>query len=695
MSNLYLFGSKCFSLVQNKTKLQPRSIPSVFLGYDEYSPAYNIYFPETNSIKKVREVTFTDAPYYKNTILDTPGIPTVNQQENPTSNYDPSQNDGNGGPPGLTHPPNLIPDIEEESSSFQRPPSVKNPYEAGRYPFRSRSKPNLYGNIVDTDSIENFIDDCNYVQCLNVNHTIIQVPNTYKQAMNSNEREHWIKAMDDEMSSLIANQTYDLVEKPHNCQPIGGRLVYSLKNDQYGNYKFKARFVAKGFKQIQGLNYQETYAPTARMTSIRMIMNLAVEEGLHTHQMDVCNAYLNSELPPKDKIFMTQPDGYVKNNNLVCKLNKSLYGLKQSAFLWNNTLRQFMQSQNLSQSITDPCVFVRKTDKDTLYVLIWVDDIIISASSMQIINEFKTNLANRFKVKDLGPLKWFLGVQFNVTDKLISMNQSLYVKNILTRFNMTDCTPRSLPCDPSVYALLEKDSEPLENPRQYQELIGSLIYLMTGTRPDIAFVTTLLSRFMQKPTKMHMTIALGVLRYLKYTPHYELRYVKTGANLQLFGYSDSDHASDTSNRKSISGYCFKLNKNSALISWRSSKQSLVAGSSCESEYIALYEATNEALFLRQLFSELTNKPPQTVKIYVDNQGAISLSKHPTFHRRTKHIDIKFHSVRSYQDNKSIYVTYIPSKDNTADMFTKPLSGIKLNHFSNIRGGTWKFPVKEG
>ena len=693
-ANLHLFGSKCYAYVQLKTKLEPRSVPAVFLGYDEKSPAYNIYFPDTGAIKKVREVVFTDLRYYKCTIMRNPGILEPDQQDM-TTPRDATLSIGAGVPPGLAQPPNQSPEVENEPEIHTRPPSTSNAYEAGRYPFRSRSKPNLFGNIVDTDSIENYINDVNYVQCLNVNHTIIQVPNTYNQAMKSTEREHWIKAMDDEMSSLIANKTYDLVPTPPNCHPIGGRWVFSVKNDQFGNYKFKARFVAKGFKQIQGINYDDTFAPTARMTSIRLLMVIAIELGLLVHQMDVCNAYLNSELPPKDRIFMTQPDGYVKGQNLVCKLNKSLYGLKQSAFLWNNTLIQHMQSQNLTQSVMDPCVFVRKTDKDILYILIWVDDIIIAGSSIEIVDEFKTSLANRFKVKDLGPLKWFLGMQFDITDKVISMNQSLYVKNILTRFNMTDCSPRTLPCDPSVYTLLEQDSDPFENPKQYQELVGSLIYLMTGTRPDIAFVTTLLSRFMQKPTKMHMTLALGVLRYLKYTPHFDLRFVKTGVNLQLFGYSDSDYASDPLDRKSVSGYCFKLNKDSALVSWRSGKQSLVATSSCESEYMALFEATKEALNLRQLFSELTKKPPQTVKIYADNQGSIALAKHPSFHKRTKHINMRFHAVRDYVANNSVYITYIPSKDNTADMFTKPLAGVKLNHFSSIRGGAWKYRAKTG
>ena len=694
MANLYLFGCKCFAYVQKKTKLEPRSVPAIFLGYDDHSPAYIIYFPDTNSIKKVKDVTFTDNMYYKNTISNKPGTPASNQHEKVIPESNVPQSGGAGGPPRLAHPSNISPDTDTESSSLQTPPPTKNTSEAGRYPVRPRSKPDLYGNIVNSETVDDLISNCNFVQCLNVNHTIIQIPNTYKQAMKSPEKEYWIKAMDDEMKSLLANGTYKLVKRPHKCKPIGGRWVYSVKTDQFGNYKFKARFVAQGFKQILGFNYTNTFAPTPHMTTIRLFMNISIEFGLITHHMDVCNAYLNSELPSEDKIFMTQPEGYVTDDNLVCKLNKSLYGLKQSAFLWNKTLINFMQSQNLFQSIKDPCVFIRKTDKDTLYVLIWVDDIIISASSTDVMNIFKTNLSNRFKVKDLGPLKWFLGIQFDITDKCISMNQSLYVKTILSRFSMTDCTPRTLPCDPKVYTLLERDSDKLENPKKYQELIGSLIWLMTGTRPDIVFVTTLLSRFMQEPTTTHMAIALDVLRYLKYTIHYDLRFVKTGNKLQLFGFSDADYSSDPLDRKSISGYCFKLIQSSGLISWRSCKQELIAGSSCESEFIAMYESSKEALFLRQILSEFTNKPPQTVKMYADNQGAISLAQHPAFHKRTKHIEVKYLTIRLYIEKQFIHLSWIPSRDNTADMFTKPLGGTKLKTFSNIRGGPWNFHVKK-
>ena len=277
-----------------------------------------------------------------------------------------------------------------------------------------------------------------------------------------------------------------------------------------------------------------------------------------------------------------------------------------------------------------------------------------------------------------------MGIQFDISDNVISMNQSLYVQTILERFNMSNCTPRTLPCDPSVYHLLEEKSDPLQDPTKYRELVGSLIYLMTGTRPDLAYVVNLLSRFMHSPTNLHMTLAIGVLKYLKHTSHYDLKFVNSKDNLNIIGYSDSDFASD-SDRKSFSGYAFKLNENSALISWRSCKQTIVATSTCEAEYIALHEATNEALFLRQLFAEFTKLPMQTVNIFADNQGSICLAKHQNCHRRTKHISVKYHATRDYVAKNYILITYIPTNHNIADMFTKPLPGPKLKSFAIIRG----------
>ena len=672
MRRLHIFGSKCFVLNQHRRKLDPKATPGVFLGYDDTSPAHIVYFPENGKISLVRCVKFTDKPYFTSTsqsgkydfieeISQMQGSPQQQQQDlDPEDrNQDPITSQGQPLSDHIVTSPNS---------------------EGARYPKRSRKPTNYIEDSLEDINlcISSHINSCNFI----LNSNVIKVPNTYKQALNSPQSSEWIKAMDKEYSDLIANKTFELVPLPPGRKVVGGRWAFRASKDPFYNINFKARYCAKGFSQTPGIDFKDTYAPTAKFPSVKTMMNISIQDKLYNEQADVSNAYLQSKID--HEIYMKQPEGYVQDENLVCKLNKSIYGLKQSAHLWNATLIRFMNTQNLEQSKIDPCVFIRKDEYGTLYVLIWVDDLIICASSKEILNNFKTNFGSKFKMKALGELKWFLGIQFNISDNVISMNQSLYVQNILDRFNMSDCKPRSLPCDPSVYHLLEEKSDPLEDPTKYRELVGSFIYLMTGTRPDLAFVVTLLSRFMHKPTKLHMNLAIGVLRYLKHTAHYDLKYVRSREKLAITGYSDSDFASD-SDRKSFSGYGFKLNNNSALISWRSSKQTLVASSTCEAEFIAMHEATNEALFLRQLFADLTKTPMQTVKIFADNQGSICLTKHQTCHKRTKHISVKYHATRDYVAKKHVEFIYIPTDENLADMFTKPLPGPKLKSFEIVRG----------
>ena len=410
---------------------------------------------------------------------------------------------------------------------------------------------------------QNILSNFNYFACSNVNHAIINVPNSYKQAMKSPEKEYWMMATDEEYDSLVDSGTFTLVPRPQHCDVVGGRWVFSVKIDPSGNLRYKARYVAKGYTQIKGLNYNDTYAPTARLTSVRIIINIAVQYGLIVHHADVKCAYLHSKLDYI--IYMSQPEGYVQDPDWVWMLHKSIYGLKQSAAMWHSTLISFMETQNMMQSISDPCVFRRITKSSILIILIWVDDCIIAASNIKILNEFKRNFGQAFRTKDLGQLSFFLGIQFNINKNVISMNQKLYIQSMLKRFKEHDSKPTSLPCDPSVYEMLAAKSPKLESPTEYREIIGSLIYLLTGTRPDIAFVVTLLSRFMNKPLQIHMQIARGVLKYLKGTLDYDLKYVKHDTDLKIYGYSDSDWASD-SDRQSVSGYVFKCNPQSALIS---------------------------------------------------------------------------------------------------------------------------------
>ena len=545
-----------------------------------------------------------------------------------------------------------------------------------RYPVRTRNPPQYLNDYITNDSTNYIIHHC---------YNVKEVPLTYEEAVNGPDSLQWKAAMDEEVEALQQNNTYSLCSLPEGKTPISGKWVYAIKTNSDNCEKFKARYVARGFTQIKGIDYQDTFSPTARLTSIRILIQLCIQFDLIVEQLDVKTAYLHADID--FEIYLEQPQGYVKTdlngNKLYCKLEKSIYGLKQSGRNWNLMLHKFLININFTQSLNDYCFYFKVNGNLRIYIIIFVDDIMIAASNVNLLNDIKNLLMNKFKMKDLGILNMFLGMKFTFDDDFITIDQSKYIDKILTKFKMQDCNPRSIPCDNSIIKLVNDDSNILSDVRLYQEIVGSLIYLMTCTRPDLSYVVTKLSQNMKSPTKAHLNLAKDVLRYVKGTIDYNLKFTKSTC-LTLIGYSDSDWG-NSGDRKSISGYCFLLNVNGPLISWKSKKQSVVAISSCEAEYIAMTHAIQEAKFLFQFISEIKCCKDKSVIVHVDNLGSIALAQNPVNHQRSKHIDIKYHFIRNEISEGIVKLHYIPSNNNLADIFTKPFSKIKLNSFSCIRG----------
>ena len=328
-------------------------------------------------------------------------------------------------------------------------------------------------------------------------------------------------------------------------------------------------------------------------------------------------------------------------------------------------------------------MYVKNDGKDMLIVLIWVDDIIIGCSDDKMLKNFKQSLTEKFKMTDLGDIKWFLGMTFECNEEFIEINQTRYIHKILERFGMSDCYPSKTPCDVSLSNTSHFDSAELTDAKKYREMVGSLIYIMIGTRPDLSYVVTKLSQYMSQPNVAHFNAAKRVLKYLKGTADYSLKFHRSDDPILLLGFSDSDWG-NSEDRKSITGYCFKLQNSGPLISWKSKKQSVVALSSCEAEYIALTHTVQEAKFLKQLIYDILCLNVEC-HIGVDNQGAILLSKNPVFHQRSKHIDIRYHYIRDEISKGNINIFYVQSCDNLADIFTKPMSSQKIRFFQTIRG----------
>lgn len=454
--------------------------------------------------------------------------------------------------------------------------------------------------------------------------------------------------------------------------------MYTIKEGVDGLKTYKARYVAKGYSQVKDIDYAETFAPTASLTSIRILMQLAAQYDLILHQMDVKTAYLNA--PIDYPIYMEQPEGFEissKKGKLVYKLNRSLYGLKQSGRNWNMILNSFLLENDFVRNCVDPCVYTKHVKDQMIVILVWVDDLIIATSNNSLLCEVKELMKNKYHMKDLGKLSYFLGIEFDQGKDYIKMSQQKYVYKVLEKFEMTNCKPRSTPSEQKP----DFDSGDSFDSRKYREAVGSLIYAMTCTRPDICWVVTKLSQYLSDPNTKHWIAVKHVLRYLKGTIDFGLSYKKDEDGLALVGYSDADWASSIDDRRSTTGYCFSLTKTGPLVSWKSKKQPTVALSSCEAEYMALAATTQESLYLKQLLSEMDiGHKYECAVIFEDNQGTIALSKNSMTQQRSKHIDVRYHFIRSELNDGRIVIQYCPTNDMKADIMTKSATKFKLDRF---------------
>ena len=424
--------------------------------------------------------------------------------------------------------------------------------------------------------------------------------------------------------------------------------------------------VAKGYNQIEGLDYFDTYSPVAKLTTVRLIIALASIHHWFIHQLDVNNAFLHGEL--QENVYMQLPPG-VKTSKpkQVCKLIKSLYGLKQASKKWYEKLTSLLVAQGFKQANSYHSLFTKSSSSSFTILLVYVDDIILAGNSLSEFQTIKDILHNSFKIKDLGQLKYFLGLEVAHSKQGISLCQRKYCLDLLADLGLINSKPVSTPSDPSIK--LNSDSSPLyEDISSYRRLIGRLLYLNT-TRPDITFITEQLSQFLTKPTQIHHTTIMRVLRYLKSCPSKGL-YFPRDSTVQLLGFSDADWAGCLDSRRSISGQCFFLGK--SLISWHTKKQLTVSRSSSEAEYRALAAATCELQWLLYLIQDLQLTCIKPQVIYCDNQSALHIAVNLVFHERTKHLEIDCHLVREKLQAGVMKLLPITSQNQIADFFTKSL-----------------------
>ena len=520
-------------------------------------------------------------------------------------------------------------------------------------------------------------------------------PHSYADIANNVSSEEWYKATDDEVAQLIKFGTWKLVPRPAG-NVLKNKWVFRIKEQNGVIIRYKARLCACGYSQVAGVDYKDLFSPTVQSASFRLQLSLIAQRAMKTKQLDVTGAFLYGV--PKETLHMEQIKGYEDSQHpdWVCLLLRNLYGLKQAPRTWHLTIDPFIKSLGFTANAGDPCLYQKWSDQKLFIIALHVDDMLLAADCGTQLETISNRFKSEYTMTDDGEVSRILGLTISrdLSKSTIHISQPDAVESMLTKFNMLDCIPMSTPIDsltvsshdcpvPNSDAQLAMASIP------YREACGSLMALAMNSRPDICFAVGVACRYMHNPGLPHWTMVKRIFRYLKGTQFLKLVVGTLNATVsglsvyqsskttpltghnQLLGVADSDWAGDKDGARSTSGYLFYWD--SSLLSWGSKLQPTVSSSTTMAEYIATYTATLEALWLRKVIISLTLLPEDsTVPILCDNDGAISLSKFHMTTNRTKHIETKFHLVRENVLSGKIQVHSVPTSENIADIFTKPL-----------------------
>lgn len=632
MEHLRVIGSCCFSRNTGKIsgKLDERSTKCHLVGYESEN-IFRLFDPINRKVFRARDVTFQESFHQ-----------VAEEKEESTNNENIAE----------AHHDINLPNLSTSQDARQSQVISRSTIPVEELSQADYSQQYHTAQTFPQDDVDSSLDELanpkyDYqprharafiTTCLNAADSTTQyIPERLEQAMRCDQAQQWSESMRDEMKSIVENHTWDLVPKPSNeTNVIQGRWVFRTKTDANGHViKFKSRWVVRGFQQEEGCNYTDTFACVVKPMSYKILFSLAAAHNLEIEQMDVKTAFLNS--PIHEDVYVEQPHGFEvtsikeginvyqqimnathqkaakqdphyqeiptypkskRNNvNLVCKLNKALYGLKQAPRSWYETLWAFMQKVNFTPLKCDYAVFVN--DNRSIIVAVYVDDILIFGKDKSQIQHLKSQLNHRFQMSDMGPAHMYLGMQItrDRNSRTILVDQEKYIQIILKRFNMLDCNSVSTPMETNLKLDKRTDKATPDEIQEYQRIIGSLEYAAIATRPDIAFAVHKLAQFSSNPDDSHFKAAKRILRYLKGSAKFGLLFKGHETDkLELIGYTDADWAGNITDRKSIGGYCFYLNK--CLISHMSKKQRTVALSTAESETHAATEATKEAIWLR-------------------------------------------------------------------------------------------------
>ena len=703
LHHVRVFGCKAFVHIMDKTKKWgPKAIECYLVGYNSINKNYVLYVPsESKYIEQAKHVEFREE-FMRESESESKTSQQEEDESNPVPELDSSLTlydeaeylDEDNLIPSVTGNPFPTPDSSMSLSwaeEMELNDMEEDAEEAMEEARNSKSDPKQSGEAGkagiaerrpqrQTKPIARFQAGFSALSALTVSE-----PKCYKDAVKSADAGDWIEAMDSEMRSQHENNTWHLVKSPLDKKVLKCRWVFKVKTDPDGNLeKYKARLVVKGYNQVEGLDYEETFAPVCRYETIRIMLSMAVQEKWDIKQFDIGTAFLNS--PLTEETYMEQPEGYEVGSNLVCKLDKGIYGLKQAPRAWHQTMKEKLGEMGFSPFKSDSCVYKKENKGKPIFVVMYVDDgLIMGKVSSELKREIDA-LQDSFKVT-VQPLNRFLGIEMIRNENGIFIHQKKYIDDVLKRFNMSECKTLDIPMQPGLQL---EGSKPPDTNFMYQELVGSLLFLARCTRPDITYAVHYLSRFFSNYGKSQWESAKKILQYLKGTKELGILYSREEDQF-VCGFVDADYGSDRVSRKSTTGCLFTFN--GAPVVWISKRQTCIALSSTESEYIALAQGGKEAVWITRIYSELgMSFQDDPICLKTDSQSAMKLAKNPEHHDKSKHIDIRHHYIRQLVESEKIILEYIPDKIQPADILTKSI--VKENFLRKREFMGMQSPPKE-
>lgn len=666
ISHIRVFGCKAHMKIpsQKVKKLDDRSVCVVNLGKEPGSKAYRLYNPVEGQVCVSKDVVFEETkpwPWESLGKGETDceiffDLESTMHQEDGESHVERS---------AISENEEQMPTTPQTNTAESR----LNPddYDDSGEPKRIRPLGDIYN---DTEEI--ITEEELYLMG-------VEEPANFREA--SKDR-NWKRAMTAELESIEKNHTWSLTELPPGEKVIGLKWIFKLKKDAEGNIiKYKARLVAKGYTQEHGIDFDEVYAPVTRLETVRLLLAMAAKNKWQVHHMDVKTAFLNGEV--KENVFVAQPDGYEKEGkeHLVYKLRKALYGLRQAPRAWYAKLNQCLTELGFKRCPYENAVYTKGEGDQCLIIAVYVDDILITGARVESIGEFKKQMGDKFDMTDLGKLSYYLGIEVEQGEHCIKLKQSGYATKILEKAGMGGCNPTKFPMDPKECVSKDEQGKAIDT-TMFKSLVGGLRYLV-NTRPDIAYPVGVISRYMERPTMVHLNAAKRIMRYIKGTIHFGLVYTRCSGNNFITGFSDSDMGGSFDDRRSTGGMAYYLNE--SLISWVSQKQRCVALSTCEAEFMAATAAACQGIWLRNVLNQITAGDVGPVTLYIDNKSAIDLAKNPVFHGRSKHIDVRYHFIRECVERGDIIVKYVSSNKQRADCLTKALTTVKFEQMRGLLG----------